>query len=67
MPSDLVGIGEIARHYDVTPQAIDNWIKRNEDFPAPVTRLRATPVYLLSQVVAWRESRPARVNAEPGA
>lgn len=56
-PADLAGIREIAKHYDLSPQAVDNWKKRNDDFPAPVARLKATPVYLLSQVIAWHETR----------
>jgi len=56
-PSDLAGIREIARHYDLSPQAIDYWKKRHDDFPEPVARLKATPVYLLSQVIAWHDAR----------
>lgn len=58
-PADLGGLAEVANACGVTRQAVLNWPKRYSDFPAPVVRLAATPVWRLTEVVAWRSAQLA--------
>ncbi len=54
-PKDLVGIAEVAEMAKISRQAVLNWTARNIDFPLPVLRLRATPVFSRKAVQAWLE------------
>lgn len=54
-PTDLAGVAEVARHMGVRRQAVCNWpVRYPREFPKPVVILASGPVYLLSEVLAWR-------------
>jgi len=62
----LAGISEIAALFGVSRHAAIRYTKRS-DFPAPLDRLAAGPVWLQQDVVDWgsrqlplRAGRPAR-------
>jgi predicted DNA-binding transcriptional regulator AlpA len=60
-PSDLAGLAEVAEILGASRRTAIRWAKRR-DFPEPITRLRATPVWLRSEVEQWREEH---VTASP--
>jgi hypothetical protein len=62
--NDLAGIGELAEVLGVTKQRVHQ-LARSDGFPKPVANLRATPVYLRSEVVAFRETRRATPGPVP--
>jgi hypothetical protein len=51
-PPDVVGPGEIAELFGVTPQSVSLW-QRGDHFPAPDFVLRQGPIWLKSRVVLW--------------
>jgi hypothetical protein len=53
----LAGPQEIAAEFNVTRRTVYQWTAR-DDFPAPLARLAAGPVYDLDQIRAWRRSDP---------
>lgn len=57
--NDLGGAAEVADLFGVSPQLVNYWKSERErnGFPEPLVRLRATPVYSLSEILAWRASR----------
>jgi hypothetical protein len=58
-PDVLAGIAEIAELFDVTKQTALKYTRR-PDFPKPLDRLAAGPVWRLSDVEKWaRDHRPA--------
>lgn len=60
---DLVGIGEIAQFLEVSRPAVSTWARRFPGFPSPVAQLSMGPVYLMSEVLEWVESRwPGRFS-----
>lgn len=50
---DLVGLGELAHEFCVTPQAVANWRARYAEFPKPVKVLRCGSLYSRREVVEW--------------
>jgi hypothetical protein len=50
---DLMGLAEIAKLADVSPQAVSNWQSRKEDFPAPLAQLASGAVWDGAAVRAW--------------
>jgi chromosome partitioning protein len=54
---DLLGINEIAELAGVSRQAVANWRTRFPDFPQPVAKLRAGPVFRVRQVQGWLRRR----------
>jgi len=55
---DLVGLAEVAEMLDTSRRQALRWTQR-PDFPEPVIRLRATPVWESREVRRWkRERRP---------
>lgn len=48
-----VAVREIAKHYGVTPAAVSNRIARDRSFPAPILRVRATPVWSLADIETY--------------
>lgn len=58
-PADLAGIAELSSELGVPRQTICNWAagRARADFPSPVKRLRATPVWSLDAVRAWYEGQ----------
>lgn len=50
---DLMGLAEIAKLAGVSPQAVSNWQKRKEDFPAPLAQLASGAVWDGAVVRAW--------------
>lgn len=54
----LVGIAEIAELYGVKPAAVTNWRKRfADDFPQPVTVLKAGPIFRADDIDRWIRRR----------
>jgi predicted DNA-binding transcriptional regulator AlpA len=55
---DLGGLAEVAETLGVSRQAVSNWAagRARPSFPAPIKRLKATPVWSLQEVVAWYEA-----------
>lgn len=56
---DLAGQTEIADALGVSRGLVSVWIKRHDDFPAPVVTLSAGRFYRLSEVLAWHARRAA--------
>jgi hypothetical protein len=54
----FVAVREIAAHYGVTPAAVSNRIARDPAFPAPLIRVRATPVWSLADIEAYWAKTP---------
>ncbi len=54
---DLTSAAELGRQFGVTRQAIDGWAKNNADFPAPLVRLGAWPIYSRRQVTEWHAKK----------
>ena len=48
-----MGLAEIARLADVSPQAVANWQSRKEDFPAPLARLASGAVWDGAVIRTW--------------
>lgn len=53
-PADLIHATGIAEEFHVSRQAVHIWSQRS-DFPAPVTILGTFRIWLLPEVLAWRE------------
>ena len=56
-PSDLGMVREIAQALGVSAQSVCNWVRRYDDFPAPVTILSTGALYHVPSVVAWHVNR----------
>ena len=54
---DLVGINEIAEMAGRSRQVVANWRARSADFPNPIAKLAAGPVFRRSQVRSWLRRR----------
>lgn len=50
---NLMGLAEIAKLAGVSPQAVSNWQKRKDDFPAPLAQLASGAVWDGAVVRAW--------------
>jgi len=50
---DLAGAGDLARLLGVSRATFCNWQKRYPDFPKPLVRLAAGPVFSREQVLKW--------------
>jgi len=50
---NLAGLAEVAEILETSRAQAGRWTSR-PDFPRPVARLRATPVWLASDVRRWR-------------
>jgi predicted DNA-binding transcriptional regulator AlpA len=53
---ELVGFAEAAELLGTSTRQFLRWAKR-EDFPEPIARLRATPVWRRADVVRWGKKR----------
>ena len=51
--TDLVGVAEIADRLTVSTDTVHKWHSRYDDFPEPVTRLRAALIWSWPDVAAW--------------
>lgn len=51
-PEDLAGLAEVAQLLDVPKRTAARYVKRS-DFPEPLDRLAAGPVWLRASVVEW--------------
>lgn len=62
----LMGVTDLAKHFDVVPDTIRIWRHRYDDFPEPVTKA-PWPVYRLGDVWEWvlvnRPDRALMVDA----
>jgi hypothetical protein len=62
MADDLLGVSEIAERLRVTPRTAARYVKR-PDFPEPLRRLAAGPVWSAPDVDVWaRETLPLKVG-----
>ena len=50
---ELMGLFEIAKLAGVSPQAVSNWQKRKEDFPAPLAQLASGAVWDGRVIRTW--------------
>jgi predicted DNA-binding transcriptional regulator AlpA len=65
-PLDLAGIAEVAQILGTSRTQAGRWARR-EDFPEPIARLRATPVWRADDVKAWaKQKKPVPVNRSSG-
>jgi hypothetical protein len=62
--ADLVGVAEIAQRAGVAEATVHSWRRRHDDFPAPIVRLAAGPVWRWPDVEVWTRTlgrgRPRR-------
>jgi hypothetical protein len=56
----LVGLAEVAEILGVRSRQHAHNLTRDPTFPEPVERLRATPVWVRTDVVAWARARRRR-------
>ena len=54
--SDLLGLAEVADLLGTTRRNAIRWTQR-DDFPEPIARLRATPVWERRDVERWAKQR----------
>lgn len=57
---DLVSVAEIATRAGRPVNTIQSWRRRHRDFPAPVARLAAGPIWNWSAVAEWISTRHIR-------
>jgi transcriptional regulator with XRE-family HTH domain len=52
---DIAGLAEVAEALGVSRQAVSNWAagRSRPNFPAPLKKLRATPLYSLTEARQW--------------
>jgi hypothetical protein len=50
---DLMGPADLGALLHVRSNTITTWATRHPDFPPPVARVRAGPVYNTADVIAW--------------
>lgn len=55
---------DLGIRWGVSRQVVNNWSKRNEDFPAPVQSVSngAIPIYLESDIKLYEEKRGIKPN-----
>lgn len=61
----LVGLAEVAELLGVTKRTATNYSSRT-DFPEPMQRLAATPVWRRHAVAAWAEQTLPLTRGRPG-
>jgi predicted DNA-binding transcriptional regulator AlpA len=61
---DLVGLAEVAEMLKTSTRQALRWTHR-DDFPEPVARLRATPVWRRSDVEQWAKQLPIKRGRPP--
>jgi predicted DNA-binding transcriptional regulator AlpA len=65
-PLDIAGVAEVAQILGTSRTQAGRWTRR-EDFPEPIARLRATPVWRADDVRAWAKQRkPVPVTLSRG-
>lgn len=62
--SDLIGVAELSDLLGVTRSRVVQ-LRARDDFPRPVFRLRATPVWSRAEVNTWADARETRRVATP--
>jgi predicted DNA-binding transcriptional regulator AlpA len=51
---DLVGAGEIVDRLGIASTSlVHDWMRRYDDFPEPIARLKGGSIWLWSEVEAW--------------
>jgi len=60
----LAGIAEVAEMLGVSRRTAARYANRSE-FPAPVARLRAGPVWLADDIEAWAQGVPQPQRGRP--
>jgi predicted DNA-binding transcriptional regulator AlpA len=61
---DLVGLAEVAELIGKSRRQAIRWTAR-PDFPKPIVRLRATPVWLRADVERWQQAAALRRPRRP--
>jgi chromosome partitioning protein len=61
---ELLGLAEVAELLGVTKRTATRYARR-PDFPEPIARLRAGPIWLKKDVVAWARSGPPSRPGRP--
>ena len=62
MPEQLLTPSDITEITGATPQAINNWRKRHDDFPNPVDHDGRTPLFPAEATLAWLRSNGKLIN-----
>jgi predicted nucleic acid-binding protein len=62
--ADLVSVSEIAARAGSSTNTVQSWRRRHRDFPAPVARLAAGPVWTWPDVARWIHARSAKRSSE---
>jgi predicted DNA-binding transcriptional regulator AlpA len=62
VPLKLAGLAEVAELLGVSKRTATRYVQR-PDFPEPVARLRAGPIWLEKDILVWARSEPP---ARPG-
>jgi chromosome partitioning protein len=64
-PLELMGIAEIATHFGVTRQVVNNWKVRYPHFPKPIARLgKRTEIWTRPQILKWDPPRRGSAHFE---
>ena len=63
-PTRLVGLAEVAEVFGVSKRTASRYTIRS-DFPAPVARLRAGPIWLEDDVKTWAAPVPPVKRGRP--
>jgi predicted DNA-binding transcriptional regulator AlpA len=63
-PTRLVGLAEVAEVFGVSKRTASRYTIRS-DFPAPVARLRAGPIWLEDDVRTWAVPAPPVKRGRP--
>ncbi|WP_213455445.1 hypothetical protein [Rhizomonospora bruguierae] len=67
-PMELMGLREAAAELGISPQRVDQLSRTNPEFPAPVTRLAAGPVFTAASIRAAKtrgwQRKPGRPRTD---
>jgi predicted DNA-binding transcriptional regulator AlpA len=63
-PSRLVGLAEVAELFGVSKRTASRYAQRG-DFPTPIARLRAGPIWLEEDVKGWGAPAPPVKRGRP--
>jgi predicted DNA-binding transcriptional regulator AlpA len=64
LPGRLVGLAEVAELFGVSKRTASRYALRS-DFPSPIARLRADPIWLEEDLRDWAEPAPPVKRGRP--